>query len=130
MKKLALTIGTFLVLFIVSCEGPAGPPGPMGLEGLEGLPGTDGIQGQVFEVENINFDFDSVKNLFSTVIQFSDYTKFKILDSDAVLVYRYDGPITFQDGTTKDSWGLIPQNFFVAGGTIQYVTSHTSNDFG
>ncbi|MCG2459582.1 collagen-like protein [Flavobacteriaceae bacterium F89] len=125
MKKIALSIGIFLALFIVSCEGPNGPPGPVG---PEGLPGLDGIQGQVFEVEGVNFDYDSGNNVYNTVLQFSDFTSFEILDSDAVLVYRFDGQIDFDDGSTKDSWGLIPQNFFLPGGTIQYVTSHTSND--
>ena len=55
-------------------------------------------------------------------------TNFEVFESDAVLVYRHDGVIDLSDGSTADAWTQIPQNYFLPGGTIQYVFSHTFVD--
>ncbi|WP_411031777.1 collagen-like protein [Spongiimicrobium sp. 3-5] len=128
MKKMTMALGAFLTLFIISCDGPEGPPGFDGLNGLDGLDGQDGIQGQVIEVENVNFDFIAANNLYSTIIAFEDFTNFEVLAQDAVLVYRFDGTVEFNDGGTADAWSLIPQSFFLPGGTIQYTAAHTLLD--
>lgn len=131
MKKTTLVLGAFLTLFFVACEGPAGPPGLDGFDGQDGQPGLDGepgIEAQVFEVEGVNFDYSAADNLFETILVFEDFTSFEVLKEDAILVYRFDGLVDFQDGSSEDSWGLIPQNFFLAEGTMQYVPSHTLLD--
>ena len=128
MKTINTILGAFLVLFIVACEGPAGPPGFDGLDGLDGLDGEPGIQGQVIEVDGVNFGFDPDANLFSTIIAFSDITNFEVFESDAVLVYRFDGTVDLDDGSTADAWSQLPQNFFLPEGTLQYVFAHTFVD--
>ena len=128
MKTFNTILSAFVLLFIVACEGPAGPPGFDGLNGLDGLDGEPGIQGQVIEVDGVNFGFDPGNNLFSTIIAFSDITNFEVFESDAVLVYRFDGTVDLDDGSTADAWSQLPQSFFLAEGTIQYVFAHTFVD--
>jgi hypothetical protein len=128
MNKFSTILGAVIVFVFAACEGPQGPPGFDGLDGLDGAPGAPGIQGQVVEVEGVNFGYDAEANLFSTLITFSDVTNFEVFESDAVLVYRHDGVIDLSDGSTADAWTQIPQNYFLPGGTIQYVFSHTFVD--
>lgn len=128
MKKVTLLLGAFIALFFISCEGPAGPPGFDGFDGQDGQDGEDGIQGQVFEVDNIDFNYDAGGDIYSYIITYSDFTSFPVYESDAVLVYRFDGSIDYQDNTTADAWSLIPQNFFLPEGTIQYTNAHTFID--
>ncbi|MEZ4811388.1 MAG: collagen-like protein [Allomuricauda sp.] len=128
MNKFNLIISAFIVLFTVACEGPEGPPGRDGFDGLDGLDGQDGIQGQVVEVDGVTFDYDAAGNIYSTLITFSDVTDFEVFESDAVLIYRYDGTVDLSDGSTADAWSQIPQSFFLPGGTIQYVAAHTFVD--
>ena len=131
MTKFNTILGVFLVLLISACEGPAGPPGFDGLDGrdgLDGLDGQDGIQGQVVEVDGVNFDYDVAGNIYSTLITYSDVTDFEVFESDAVLIYRFDGTIDLDDGSTADAWSQIPQSFFLPEGTIQYVSAHTFVD--
>lgn len=125
MKKFNTILGSLLVLFLVSCEGEQGPPG---FDGVDGLDGLDGIQGQVVEVENVNFEWFPDSNFFSALINFGDVTDFEVFEADAVLVYRYNGSISLDDGSTADEWSQIPQNFFLPEGTIQYVFNHTFVD--
>ena len=122
MKKITLVLGVLFSLLIISCEGPEGPPG------FDGENGVDGIQGQVFEVNGIDFTYNSDDNLYETIITYINYTNFEVLKQDAILVYRFDGTVPLNDGADVDSWGLIPQNFFLPEGTMQYVSSHTLVD--
>ncbi len=128
MKKFNTIIGALIVLFAVACEGPAGPPGFDGRDGLNGLDGEPGIQGQVIEVDGVNFAYDGVANLYTALITFADETSFEVFESDAVLVYRFDGVIDLDDGSTADAWSQLPQNFFLPEGTLQYVFAHTFVD--
>ena len=128
MNKFSTILGAVIVFVFAACEGPQGPPGFDGLDGLDGAPGAPGIQGQVVEVEGVDFGYDAEANLFSTLITLSDVTNFEVFESDAVLVYRHDGVIDLSDGSTADAWTQIPQNYFLPGGTIQYVFSHTFVD--
>lgn len=128
MNKFSTILGAVIVFVFAACEGPQGPPGFDGLDGLDGAPGAPGIQGQVVEVEGIDFGYDAQANLFSTLITFSDVTNFEVFESDAVLVYRHDGVIELSDGSTADAWTQIPQNYFLNEGTIQYVFAHTFVD--
>lgn len=125
MNKFNTILGAVIILVFAACEGPQGPPG---YDGLDGLDGQDGIQGQVVEVEGVNFGYDAGANLFSTLITFSDVTNFEVFESDAILVYRHDGLIDLTDGSTADAWTQIPQNYFLDEGTIQYVFAHTFVD--
>ncbi|WP_127139768.1 collagen-like triple helix repeat-containing protein [Flagellimonas marinaquae] len=128
MNKFSTILGAVIVFVFAACEGPQGPPGFDGLDGLDGAPGAPGIQGQVVEVEGVDFGYDAQANLFSTLITFSDVTNFEVFESDAVLVYRHDGVIELSDGSTADAWTQIPQNYFLNEGTIQYVFAHTFVD--
>ncbi|WP_127136982.1 collagen-like protein [Flagellimonas oceanensis] len=128
MNKFSTILGAVIVFVFAACEGPQGPPGYDGLDGLDGQDGLDGIQGQVVEVEGVFFDYIPEDNLFSTLITFSDVTDFEVFESDAVLVYRHDGLIDLNDGSTADAWTQIPQNYFLNEGTIQYVFAHTFVD--
>ncbi|NNE77411.1 MAG: collagen-like protein [Pricia sp.] len=128
MKKISILLGAFLTLFLISCEGPVGPPGFDGIDGPQGPAGEDGIQGQVFEIDGVNFGFDGGTNLHSAIIDFGDNTNFEVFESDAVLVYRFDGEIELDDGSFANAWSLIPQNFFVEEGTIQYTAAHNFVD--
>ncbi|MHA7863920.1 collagen-like triple helix repeat-containing protein [Flagellimonas marinaquae] len=128
MNKFSTILGAVIVFVLAACEGPQGPPGFDGLDGLDGAPGAPGIQGQVVEVEGVDFGYDAQANLFSTLITFSDVTNFEVFESDAVLVYRHDGVIELSDGSTADAWTQIPQNYFLNEGTIQYVFAHTFVD--
>src|SRR6056297_776943 len=104
MKKISLLIGAFLTVFLISCEGPQGPPGFDGLDGAQGPPGEDGIEGQVFEIDGVDFAYDAGSNLQSTIINFEDNTDFEVFESDAVLVYRFDGEIELNDGSLVNAW--------------------------
>ncbi len=128
MNKFSTILGIFLVLFTVSCEGPAGPPGFDGFDGQDGLDGQDGIQGQVVEVDGVNFDYDVDGNIYTSLITFEDVTDFEVFEADAVLVYRFDGTVDLEGGSTADAWSQIPQSFFLPEGTIQYVMAHTFVD--
>ncbi|PZD79447.1 collagen-like protein [Mesonia sp. K7] len=111
----------FILLFIATglwaCEGDPGPIGPQGPQGEPGLLGT------TFEA-TVDFIYEPQPNLYSTLVDIP--TSIDVFPSDAVLVYRLEiaqgtnGPI--------DTWSLIPQNFFVNQGTIQYVYNHTDID--
>jgi len=125
MNKFNTIIGIFIVLFTISCEGPEGPPGFDGRDGAPGADGQDGIQGQVIEVDGVNFAYDVDGNNYNALINFDDFTDFEIFESYSVLVYRFDGEVELNDGSTADAWSLIPQSFFLPEGTVQYVMAHT-----
>lgn len=118
MKKiLALLLVTTLIF--VSCEGDQGPPGE------EGLPG---IQGQVFEVENVNFVYESESNLYSAPFALEDYTSFDLIEQDGLLVYRY-GELRDIEGNIVDGWELLPAEVFDENGTsFTYGFSHFEFD--
>lgn len=108
MKK--LLFGIFLAAGLMACEGDRGPQGPSGLN----------IVGQTYEYENVNFLYEPGNNLYATILNVPP--EIEVLQSDAILVYRlevYDG---------VETWSLIPQNFFVPQGTIQYLYNHTDAD--
>lgn len=128
MKKATLLLGAFLALFLFSCEGPSGPPGFDGPQGPQGPAGADGIEGQVFEIDGINFGYNPDTNLYNTIITFDQETSFEVFESDAVLVYRFDGEIELDDGSFANAWSLIPQNFFLQEGIIQYTAAHNFVD--
>ncbi|MFI8604559.1 collagen-like protein [Cellulophaga baltica] len=121
MKKAIQLLGMFSIILFVSCSGNDG------FDGRDGSDGLDGISAQVFEVDGVNFDFEADNNWFATRLTFNDFTNFEILESDAILVYRFDGEVELSDGPANN-WSLIPQNFFVSQGTLQYTFAHNFVD--
>jgi hypothetical protein len=127
MKKAIQLLGMFSIILFVSCSGNDGFDGRDGVDGRDGSDGLDGISAQVFEVDGVNFDFEADNNWFATRLTFNDFTNFEILESDAILVYRFDGEVELSDGPANN-WSLIPQNFFVSQGTLQYTFAHNFVD--
>ncbi|MFS4467698.1 collagen-like protein [Maribacter sp. 2210JD10-5] len=124
MKKLKILFGSFLTVLFISCEGPEGPPG---FDGFDGEDGRDGREATVIEVENVNFSYEDANNWYTTRITFGDLSNLEIRQSDAILVYRFDGTVDLTDGPA-DNWSPLPQNFFLDQGTIQYTFAHNFVD--
>lgn len=110
MRKLFTLI--FCAAFLLSSCGTDGPPGP------QGPPGEDGIYvvGETYEYD-VDFTYFEDENLYSAFLEFPE-----VEPSDGVLVYRL---AVIQN---VDTWSLIPQNFFLPEGIIQYVYTHTNKD--
>jgi hypothetical protein len=113
MKKIFLLSFVLFALGACSSDGDVGPQGPPGEPGIN-------ILGQTFEFENVSFDYLADSNIYATIIDVP--TEIEVEPSDAILVYRRQ----ILDG--NETWSLIPQNFFLDGGTIQYVYNHTTTD--
>lgn len=113
MKKISLLLA-FIAFSLTSCSsdepGPQGPPGEPGVN----------IVGQTFEFEDVDFTYYEDGNFYATVIEIPD--EIEVLQSDALLVYRRE----VIDGT--ETWSMIPQNYFLDNGTIQYVFNFTAGD--
>jgi hypothetical protein len=122
MKKL-LSLIILTSLLLVSCsDGDPGPPGPQGPAGQDGL---DGL-GYTYE-RTIDFNYESDLNLYSQIIDIPDEVATFEPESDAVLVYRLE-LVDADGGGTIDTWSMLPQNFFLNEGIIQYVFNHTATD--
>jgi len=107
MKKIIALLSLALVLF-TACEGPQGP------SGLDGFNGTDGLIGQVFD-KSVSFGSDFTKNIA--------FPKDFAVNSDVLLVYRL---AEINNGV--DVWQLMPQNFFLDQGILQYNFDYTEID--
>lgn len=102
-------------LLLGSCKGDPGPPGMDGVN----------ILGKVFEV-TVNFDYNPQANAF--VSNYYTYP-FTVYESDAILVYRYEGQAGIGGGQTADVWSPLPQNiYFNNGDIIQYIFTNTFVD--
>ena len=123
MRPLGYPLAFFSLLFLANADDDAAKQRVLALKGK-----FFAKQGQVVEVEGVNFDYFAEDNLFSALITFSDVTNFEVFESDAVLVYRRDGVIDLSDGSTADAWTQLPQNYFLPEGTMQYVFAHTFVD--
>ncbi|MBO2545556.1 hypothetical protein J0871_14125 [Salegentibacter sp. BDJ18] len=124
MKKLFSIL--FMTTFLFSaCEGDQGPQGPPGPPGEDGFDGIDGL-GYTYE-QTFNFDYFADTNTYSYFINIPDEVATVNPQADAVLVYRLE-VVEDNDGNDVDTWSLIPQNFFLDEGTIQYVYNHTAGD--
>ncbi len=116
MKKVISVLSLALVLFI-SCEGPQGPPG------LDGFDGTDAEAiGKVFD-QVVNF---GAADNFSITIPYP--TTIEVFENDVVLVYRQAEVIKDSNNEDTDVWQLLPQNFFLDEGILQYNYDHTFFD--
>lgn len=116
MKKIVIALFVFSAFF--ACKGPRGNSGPPGPKGDPG----DNILAQTFEMEGINFDFESDYGFYSTVVEIPG--DIEVYDSDAVLVYRME----YDDRIDDFNYNLIPQDFYTSDGTIEYLYNHTIND--
>lgn len=127
MKKyFTLFVISLFTLTSCSSDGEVGPPGP---PGPQGPPGEDGIDGLAYTFEEtVTFEYFSDVNLwYSPFITIPDNVATINPAADAVLVYRLE-VVEAEDGGDLDTWSLIPQNFFLEQGTIQYVYNHTAAD--
>ena len=120
MKKIFTLL--FVTTFLFTSCSDDGEPGP------QGPPGEDGLDGLAYTLEEqITFDYYDDTNSYSRVILIPDDVQTINPEADAVLVYRYR-EIQDNEGNFMDTWSLIPQNFFLNDGTIQYVYNHTASD--
>jgi len=110
MKRI-LTLMLCSVFLFTSC-GDDGPPGP------QGPPGEDGLYvvGVTYRYD-VDFTYFPDENLHSAFLEFPEAEP-----SDGILVYRQ---AVIQN---VETWSLIPQNFFLPEGIIQYVYTHTNED--
>lgn len=119
MKKLSLLFA-FIAVSLTSCSSDTpGPQGPQGPEGPQG-PAGEGVVGQTFEFEGVSFTYFADDNLYAKIIKVP--TEIEVLESDVILVYLRE----VIDGT--EIWNMIPQNFFLDQGIIQYRFNHATKD--
>lgn len=116
MKK-SLTLFVLSIFILTSCSkdgerGPQGPPGP---------PGEDGLVGIVFDVEG---DFTE-ENEYGLLVEYEDFTEEEIFESDVVLVYLQTGEDGEAGGEPVYVWRLLPQTYYVDGGSMQYNYDYT-----
>lgn len=119
MKKIYTLVAlSFFALSSCSDEEPPGPQGPPGEPGVN-------IVGQTFEYEGIDFNYSSETGLHSIFLDIPG--EVEVLESDAILAYRLE---MTQDGAGQamETWSLIPQNYFLNEGIIQYVYNHSDVD--
>lgn len=110
MKKLIILFIAFGLL-LTACEGE---------DGLD----ADQFAALSFETQEIDFQFSNDTGLQEAIVELP----FDILDSDVVLVFRFEGTVEI-DGQPTEVWSPLPQNFFLEGNDIiQYVFNHTFAD--
>ena len=94
-----------------------------GCKGDDGAPGADGVNvvGTTIEIPKVNFN---TGNSFAITWKFTDVTKVKVLESDAVFVY------VLWDVTTGGGpiWRLVPQSILASRG-VRYNFDYTPLDF-
>lgn len=112
MKKLIVCLIALTTLF--ACRGP---------RGYQGDPGYN-LLGQTFET-TVDFGYESQPNLWSAFIEIP--SDIEVYDSDAILIYRLEA-VEASNGGLLDTYSLIPQDFFLSQGTIEYVYNHTATD--
>lgn len=121
MKQIKLLLGSLLIIFIFSCEGPTGPPGPPGFDGVDGLDGVN-ILGQVLEIEGTF----SPSNNYSLFYEFP--TTVEVFESDVVLIYILWDETVDGNGEPVDIWRLLPQTRILNQGLLQYNYDFTFLD--
>ena len=112
MKKIITLLAIVGMFSLQGCTGPEGIPGPAG---------QDGLLSEVFELKNVNFEYDSTEG----------YTIYKTLTpsiyaSDVILIYRLSGTIN----STTPIWQLIPRTLFLdQGNELDYDFDFSKEDF-
>ncbi|MFC0777905.1 hypothetical protein [Flavobacterium sp. HJSW_4] len=107
MKKILTLFAVIGLIAFSSCEGPEGPPGPVGPEGPVA---------EVFEV-TMNF---TAANSYGQTFPLSP----KIYSGDVLLVYEL---VNTNSGI--DTWALLPQLYYFAGGSAQYNFDFSYDQF-
>tara|TARA_R110002020_G_scaffold466202_1_gene688548 strand:- start:119214 stop:119750 length:537 start_codon:yes stop_codon:yes gene_type:complete len=115
MKKVSTIFGTFLALFIISCDGEDGRDGVDGLDGVN-------VVGNIYEIED---DF-TPDNDYSLLFNFPDTVE--VFESDVVLVYILWEQTENSAGEAVDVWRLLPQTRLLDQGILQYNYDHTYLD--
>ena len=106
MKKIFILFAVVGLVAFSSCEGPEGPEGP------QGEPGYDGLIGTVYENTSNNYYNFNSSNDYSVGFNFPK----KLIESDVVLVYRFDGV----DSGNRPVWQALPETYFLADGTRDF----------
>ena len=111
MKKISLILAVIGMIFVSSCEGPPG---------RDGLDGQDGLLAEVFELKNVDFNYNATDG----------YTIFRaltpeILASDNILIYRMNGSVD----VNTPIWQLIPRTLFLTEGELDYDFDFSKKDF-
>src|SRR5665811_41652 len=118
MKNVAIVLGAFLTLFLVSCEGDPGPPGFDGLDGLDGA----AFEAAAFEID-VDMQLNTGSNRYEVLLQYpSDIT---LLPDDVVLIYRLE-----EVDNGLDVWRQLPQPFFSDQGLVYYNFDFTQDNYG
>ncbi len=123
MKNVAIVLGAFLTLFLVSCEGDPGPPGFDGLDGPQGPQGPAGSTGKVVEFIG---DF-TPEGDYSIFYDFKE-NGITVKESEVVLVYLSFDQTEDNEGVPVEIWRLLPQTLLLDQGLLQYNYDHTFFD--
>lgn len=124
MKRI-LSLVTVILFTFTSCSSDDGGIGPQGPQGPPGEPGEDGLIGTVFELPPSDFTAENDYTLFA---EFADHTSEEVFESDVVLVYLRVGEDGTADGEPVYIWRLLPQTYYIDGGTVQYNYDYTFFD--
>lgn len=109
-------ISGLVALLLAGCEDSDDPAGP----GDEAL-------GQVFEVDDVSFDYDSDLGFWSAAIDIP--SRIDVYESDVVLAYRLVDSVSDGTGGEAYVWEMLPNVYFLdADNIIQYVFNHTFFD--
>ncbi len=124
MKKINALLGSLMMIFLFSCEGPQGPPGFDGFDGRDGLDGQDGINilGKVLDIEG-SF---TPENEYSIFYEFPQTVE--VFETDVILVYLLWDVTEDGNGDPVDIWRLMPQTRIIDQGLLQYNYDHTFFD--
>ena len=112
MKNIISFLVVVGIFSLQSCTGPEGIPGPAG---------QDGLLSEVFELKNVNFEYDSTEGytIYQTLTP-------SIYASDVILIYRLSGTIN----STTPIWQLIPRTLFLdQGNELDYDFDFSKEDF-
>jgi hypothetical protein len=112
MKKILTLFAVVGLIVFSSCEGPEGPPGQNGF---------DGLIAEVFQLNNVNFDYNAQDgfniNRALNPVLFND---------DVLLIYRKIGVIT---STNAPIWEQIPKTIYPSQGRMSYDFEFSKEHF-
>ncbi|WP_166919263.1 hypothetical protein [Flavobacterium poyangense] len=112
MKKILTLFAVVGLIVFSSCEGPEGPPGP---------PGYDGLIGEVFQLTNVNFDYNAQDGF-----NINRALNPLLYKDDVILIYRKIGVIT---STNAPIWEQIPKTIYVSQGRLTYDFEFSNSHF-